>query len=175
MQTLTSIRNYSQQNPFIVPRNNDSAKMKPGTLSIKRDPIKLHIKNMVCMRCKMVVQAELDKLGIHYTKVELGEVVVMENISFEKSEQLKIALLKTGLELIHDMKAILVEKIKNAIIELVHYDEGVSKIKYSDYLSEKLNHNYNYLSNLFSEVNGISIKQFIINHKIERIKELRYY
>lgn len=130
---------------------------------------------MVSNRCKMAVKEELKRLGLHFILVDLGEVEIMENISGEQKEQLKIALLNTGLELMDDKKAILIEKIKNAIIERVHYSEETIKVNFSDFLSEKLNHDYTYLANLFSEVQGTTIEQFIISHKIERIKELIIY
>jgi len=123
----------------------------------------------------MVVKAELEKLGLHYTNVDLGEAEILENISKEQINLLKFALKKTGLELMDDNKSILVEKIKSIIIELVHYTDEQIKINLSNYLSEKLNHDYTYLANLFSEVQGTTIEQFIISHKIERIKELIIY
>ena len=130
---------------------------------------------MVCIRCKMVVKSELDKLGLHYTRVELGEVEIMENISSEKIQRLNVALKKTGLELLDDHKTIMVEKIKSIIIEMVHYSDEQIKINLSDYLSEKLNHNYTYLSNLFSEVKGTNIEKYYLTHKIEKVKELLVY
>jgi len=130
---------------------------------------------MVSIRCKMVVKSELDKLGLHYLKVELGEVNVKENLTTEQRNQLKTELLKSGLELMDDKKAIMIERIKNLIIEMVHYDEEVPKVNFSDYLSEKLNHDYTYLANLFSEVTGITIEHYMIAHKIERVKELLIY
>ncbi|HEY6063325.1 MAG TPA: helix-turn-helix domain-containing protein [Chitinophagaceae bacterium] len=130
---------------------------------------------MVSNRCKMTVKEELKKLGLHFVIVELGEVDIMENITAEQREQLKKALLSSGLELMDDKKAILVEKIKNAIIEMVHQLDDNIKINFSDYLSEKLNHNYTYLANLFSEVRGITIEHFMISHKVEKIKELLIY
>ncbi len=130
---------------------------------------------MVCIRCKMVVKSELDKLGLHYTVVELGEAEVSENISTEQQDLLSLGLKKSGLELMDDKKSILVEKIKAVIIELVHYSDEPIKINLSDYLSEKLNHNYTYLANLFSEVKGTTIEQFYLAHKIEKVKELLVY
>ena len=130
---------------------------------------------MVCIRCRMVVKTELEKLGLHYLTVELGEVEIMENISPEQLELLSVALSKTGLELMDDKKSILVEKIKTIIIEQIHYTDDIIKINLSDYLSERLNHNYTYLSNLFSEVKGITIEQFYLTHKIEKVKELLVY
>ena len=130
---------------------------------------------MVSNRCKMAVRDELKKLGMHFIVVDLGVVEIMENISMEKRLILKEGLLISGLELMDDKKAILIEKIKNIIIEMIHHSDEVIKVNFSDYLSEKLDHNYTYLANLFSEVQGTTIEQFIISHKIERIKELMIY
>jgi len=130
---------------------------------------------MVSNRCKMAVKEELKKLGLHFIVVDLGEVEIMENISADQRGQLKIALLATGLELIDDNKAVLIEKIKTTIIEMVHHSDEIIKVNFSDYLSEKLNYDYTYLANLFSEVQGTTIEQFMIWHKIERIKELMIY
>ena len=130
---------------------------------------------MVSNRCKMAVKEELKKLGLHFIVVDLGEVEIMEDITSEQREQLKIALFTTGLELMDDKRAVLIERIKNTIIELVHHSDGESNINFSDFLSEKLNHNYTYLANLFSEVQGTTIEQFLIAHKVERIKELIIY
>jgi AraC-like DNA-binding protein len=130
---------------------------------------------MVSDRCKTVAKEELQKLGLHFVVVALGEVEIMENISAEQREQLKIGLLNSGLELMDDKKAILIEKIKNVIIQMVHFTEEPLRINFSIFLSEQLNHNYTYLANLFAEVRGGTIEQFIIAHKIERIKELIIY
>ena len=135
----------------------------------------LYIKYMVSIRCKMVVKSELDKLGLHYGVVDLGEVEIKEDLTEIQRDSLKTALLKSGLELMDDKKAILVEKIKNVIIEMVHYEDELPKTNFSDYLSEKLNYNYTYLASLFSETKGITIEQFIIAHKIEKVKELLLY
>jgi len=130
---------------------------------------------MVCIRCQMVVKSELEKLGVHYTSVELGEAEIKEDISIKQLENLSIALKKTGLELMDDQKSILIEKITIAIIDLVHYNENQIKVNLSDHLSEKLHHNYTYLSNLFSEVKGTTIEHFYLTHKIEKVKELLVY
>lgn len=129
---------------------------------------------MVSNRCKMMVKVELKKLGLHFVVVDLGEVDVME-ISVAQRELLKAALLNSGLELMDDKRAVLIEKIKNVIIEMIHHTNEFIKTNFSDFLSERLNHDYTYLSNLFSEVQGTTIEQFIISHKIERIKELIIY
>jgi len=130
---------------------------------------------MVSMRCKMLVKEELKKLGLHFILVDMGVVEIMENITSEQRQQIKIELLKSGLELMDDKKAMLVEKIKNVVIEMVHYSDELPKNNFSDYLSEKLNYDYTYLANLFSEVQGTTIENFIILHKIERVKELIIY
>ena len=130
---------------------------------------------MVSNRCKMAVKEELKKLGLHFIMVDLGEVEIMENLSGEQREQLKIVLSNEGFELMDDKKAVLIDKIKNAIIEMVHQSDEMIKVNFSDYLSGKLNHDYTYMANLFSEVQGTTIEQFMISHKIERIKELIIY
>jgi len=135
----------------------------------------LHIKYMVSIRCKMIVKSELDQLGLQYGVVELGYVVVIGKMTFEQRDQLQIALLKSGLELMDDKNALLIEKIKKVIIEMVHYADDLPKIKNSIYISEKFNVGYPYLSNLFSTVTGITIEQYILIHKIERVKELLLY
>ncbi|MBK5283823.1 MAG: helix-turn-helix transcriptional regulator [Bacteroidia bacterium] len=135
----------------------------------------LHIKYMVSIRCKMMVKQELQKLGLHYIIVDLGKVEIKEKITPLQRTKLKAALLKCGLELMDDHKAILVEKIKNIIVEMIHYESELPKVKKSVYISEKLNHGYTYLSNLFSEATGTTIEQYIILHKIEKVKELIIY
>lgn len=123
----------------------------------------------------MVVKSELDKLGLHYTSVDLGEVEIVENPSADQLVHLKTGLKKSGLELMDDKKSILVEKIKTIIIELVHFTDEQIKINLSDFLSKKLNHDYTYLANLFSEVKGTTIENFYLSHKIEKVKELIVY
>lgn len=130
---------------------------------------------MVSNRCKIAVKEELKKLNLHFLPIELGEVEIMEDICFEQREQLRAGLLDSGLELMDDKKAILIEKIKHVIIEMIHHTNEFIKVNFSDFLSEKLQKDYTYLSNLFSEVMGTTIEQFIISHKIERIKELIIY
>lgn len=130
---------------------------------------------MVSTRCKMAVKEELKKMGLHFIVVELGEVEIMEELAGAQWEQLKSALSVSGLELMDDKRAILIERIKNVITEMIHHTEDLPKTNYSDFISEKLDYDYTYLSNLFSEVKGITIQQFIIVHKIERAKELLLY
>jgi AraC-like DNA-binding protein len=123
----------------------------------------------------MAVKVELRKLGLHFVVVDLGEVEIMEDITPEERELLKSALSSSGIELMEDKKAVLIEKIKNAVIDMVHNPNETLKMKFSVFISEKLNYDYTYLSNLFTEVQGSSIAQFIIAHKVERIKELIIY
>jgi len=130
---------------------------------------------MVSNRCKLAVKEELTKLGLHFNIVDLGEVDVMENISAEQRAQLQVDLINIGLVLMEDNKAILIERIKNIIIETIHHSKETIKINFSHYLSEKLEHDYAFLANLFSEVQGTTIEKFLISHKIEKIKELLTY
>ena len=122
-----------------------------------------------------MVKAELEKLGLHYVIVDLGMVDLLEDITPQQRDQLKINLLKSGLELLDDKKTILIEKIKNLIIEMIHYADILPEINFSDYISQQLHYDYTYLSNIFSEVKGITIQHFIIIHKIEKAKELLLY
>jgi AraC-like DNA-binding protein len=137
--------------------------------------MKLFVKNMAGIRCKNVVKYELDSIGVYYCSVDLGQVELKDDITAGQRTQLIAALSKQGLELMDDKKAIAIEKIKNVIVEMVHYADEMPKTKNSVYIAEKLNHDYTYLSNLFSEVTGITIEQYIIVHKIERVKELLLY
>jgi AraC-like DNA-binding protein len=130
---------------------------------------------MVCIRCQMVVKSELEKLGLRYVDVKIGEANIVEDIPAEKLKHLDIALRKSGLQLMDSKKSILVEKIKSAIIELVHYTDEQIKVNLSNYLSDKLQYDYTYLANLFSEVKGITIEKFYLTHKIEKVKELIVY
>ncbi len=130
---------------------------------------------MVSLRCKMMVKEELRKLGIEPVSIELGLVDVFEPISEDKKKQFAARLLMSGLELLDDKKSILIERIKNLIVEMVHYDEEMPKVNYSEYIELKIGYDYTYLSNIFSEVKGINIQQFIIHHKIEHVKELLLY
>jgi len=123
----------------------------------------------------MLVKEELKKLGLHFILVDMGVVDIMENITSDQREQIRIALQRSGLELMDDKKAVLIERIKNVIIEMIHYTDELPKVNFSDYLSEKLDYDYTYLANLFSEVQGTTIEKFIISHKIERVKELIIY
>lgn len=137
--------------------------------------MKLYIKYMVSIRCKMIVKEELAKLGLHYVFVDLGVVEIKEDLTDEQLEQFRAGLQKSGLELMEDHKAKLIEKIRNVIVEMIHYADELPRIKNSDYISQKLNHDYTYLANLFSESTGTTIEHYIIAHKIEKAKELLLY
>ena len=137
--------------------------------------MKLSIKNMVSLRCKLIVKAELERMGLHFHLVELGEVEIEEDLEPAQQNELRQSLLKYGLELMEDRKSMLIEKIRNVVVEMIHYSDEPPVLNFSSFLSEKLNYDYNYLSNLFSEVKGITIEHFIIAHKIERAKELLIY
>jgi AraC-like DNA-binding protein len=137
--------------------------------------MKLYIKYMVSLRCKLVVKAELDKMGLLHGAVDLGMVELYNDITQQQRDRLGENLFKSGLQLLDDKKNILIERIKNVIIEMVHYADEIPAKNYSAYISEKLNYDYTYLSNLFSEVKGITVQQYIISHKIEKVKELLLY
>ncbi len=137
--------------------------------------MKLYIKYMVSLRCKMVVDAALKKLRVSYSTIDLGTVELLEDITLPQWDALKSTLLRSGLELLDNKKSILIEKIKAVIIEMIHYKDEMPKVNYSEYISEKLGYDYTYLANIFSEVKGTTIQQFIILHKIERVKELLLY
>lgn len=130
---------------------------------------------MVSLRCKIAVKEELKKLKLSHGAIDLGEVTLKKNIHAEDRELLRIGLLRKGLELMDDKKSMLIEKIKTIIIELIHYSEKYPKVNFSEYLSEELDYNYNHLANLFSEVTGTTIVNYIILNKIERVKELLLY
>lgn len=130
---------------------------------------------MVSLRCKMLVKSELEKLGLTSISIDLGTVEIQGDITKEQLESFRKNLQKSGLELLDDKKNILVEKIKSVIIEMIHYSDVIPEVNDSDYISEKLGYDYTYLSNTFSEVKGITIQQYIIMHKIEKVKELLIY
>lgn len=130
---------------------------------------------MVSIRCKLIVKASLEKVGLLFGAVDLGEVEILDEISPIQLEQLRVLLHNAGLELMDDKKAILIERIKAVIVEMVHYSEEWPTVNFSNFLSDKLHYDYTYLSNLFSEVTGITVEHFIIAHKIERVKELLIY
>jgi AraC-like DNA-binding protein len=123
----------------------------------------------------MIVKDVLSRLGLSFATVELGEAALTENPSTHQREELRSALLVYGLELMEDHKSMLIEKIKHLIIELVHYSEEQLTVNLSEYLHQRTQFDYTYLSNLFSEVQGTTIEKFFICHKIERVKELLVY
>jgi AraC-like DNA-binding protein len=137
--------------------------------------VKFYIKNMVCSRCKMVVKAELEKVGMHPVSVELGEVEVNDEPDKSEVQQLNDNLKLLGFEIIDDRKSRIIEQIKTAIVNLIHYSEEQNNLNLSDYLSKQLNYDYGYLSNLFSEVEGSTIEKYFIAQKIEKVKELMMY
>lgn len=130
---------------------------------------------MVSLRCKMIVKEELKKLGLIYVIIELGMVEILGDITQDQHDQLKINLAKLGLELLDDKRSILIERIKNTVVEMIHYSDEIPKVNFSHFLSEKLGYDYTYMANIFSEVKGITLQQFIIIHKIEKVKELLLY
>lgn len=130
---------------------------------------------MVSLRCKLLVQEELNKLAIPFISVELGTVELENKITIDQLEKLKIALLESGLEVMDNKKALIIERIKNTIIEMIHHSDELPKHKFSEHLSNKLNYDYTYLANLFSVTEGITIAHFILLHKVERIKEFIIY
>ena len=135
----------------------------------------IFIKNMVCDRCIMVVQNELEKLGLDAKNIKLGEVILSKEITSLEKENLSKTLEPLGFEVIDDKKGRIIEKIKNIIIDLVHHQDSDVKTNLSDVLSDKLHHDYNYLSNMFSEVEGTTIEKYFIAQKVEKVKELLVY
>ena len=136
----------------------------------------LYIKNMVCHRCKMVVKATLEQLGLHSIAVELGEVIIEEKeLTAAQQSELSTALNAVGFELIDDKRSKLIEQIKSFIIDTIHYKEELPSKNFSELITKHLHHDYSYLSNLFSQVEGITIEQYIINQRIEKTKELLLY
>jgi AraC-like DNA-binding protein len=137
--------------------------------------MKIYIKYMVSYRCVLKVKEVLSSLGIEYTVVNLGSVHLRDEISERHRQDLNSSLKNYGLEILSNKKTILVEQIKVKIIEMIHYADELPKVNYSDVLSKELGYDYTYLANLFSEVKGITIKQYIISNRIEKIKELLMY
>ena len=135
----------------------------------------IYIRNMVSLRCKILVKQELEQLGVFFIVIDLGEVKLTEKLSFENRRQLKETLLKSGLEVMDDKKSIIIEKIKNTVVEIIHYTDELPKMNFSNYLSEKLHHDYTYLSNIFTATKGITIEHYIIMQKVEKVKELLLY
>lgn len=137
--------------------------------------MKLFIKNMVCIRCKMIVEEELTKLGIDFLSVELGQAETINPLDNNQISLLEKALNRSGLELMDDKKSIIIEKIRHIIIDAVNISESKLKTNLSDHISDLLDYDYTYLANLFSEVTGTTIEKFYLNHKIEKVKELLVY
>jgi AraC-like DNA-binding protein len=135
----------------------------------------LYVRYMVSLRCKMVVKEALKQMGLHWVVVDLGMVEILENLNKAQLERLKRELLVFGLEVLDDKRAILIEKIKGVITDLIHHKEELPRENYSDYLSQQLGYDYTYLANTFSQVKGITIQHYIIMHKIEKVKELILY
>jgi YesN/AraC family two-component response regulator len=144
-------------------------------LIIPNVKVKLYIKYMVSLRCKLMVKDELEKLNIKYVVIDLGVAELFEDISHEQRETLKENLLKSGLELLDDKRSIIIERIQNIVVDMIHFSNELPKINYSNYISEKLGYDYTYLSNMFAEVKGITLQNYIIMHKIEKVKELLLY
>jgi AraC-like DNA-binding protein len=130
---------------------------------------------MVSSRCKMLVKTELDKAGLEYEYIELGEVKLKKHLTATEYASLHAELIKSGLELIEDKKTILAEKIRVTVVELIHYSDNLSKLNFADHISQKLGHQYSYLTSVFSDVTNTTIEQYVIIHKIERVKELLLY
>jgi len=136
---------------------------------------KLYIKNMVCDRCIMAVRSRLDELGLNPVSVQLGEVELAEEPAPEQTEAIGRSLSRIGFELIDDRRSRIIEKIRNVVVELVHHSDAPPLLKQSEYIASRLNYDYHYLSKLFSETEGITIEQYIINQKVEKVKELLTY
>jgi YesN/AraC family two-component response regulator len=134
--------------------------------------MKLFIKNMVCQRCQMVVKSELEKLGIYCSSVEVGTVETIGTLSSNQLYEIKTALFRAGLELMDDKRSILVERIKVVILKMINHTDEPLKTNFSNYLNTKLNLDYTYLANVFSEVEGTTIEHFIIINRVRKVKEL---
>lgn len=137
--------------------------------------MKIFIQNMVSLRCKLMVKLELDNLGIAFKSIELGEVKLENPLSACKRQNLKIALHESGLEVMDDKKTMMIEKIINIIIEMVHYSKDLPQVTFSTFLQKKMKLDYHKMSEIFSETKGVTIEHFIIKHKIEKVKELITY
>ena len=137
--------------------------------------MKIYIKNMVCIRCEMIVKEQIKKITSNNTIVKLGEVEVVDTLTNAQLNEFKTGLLRFGLVVLDDKKSLIIDKIKKVIIEMVHYEDEPLKINFSTYLSKKLDHEYTFLANLFSEVEGINVEHYLIKHKVERVKELLVY
>jgi AraC-like DNA-binding protein len=137
--------------------------------------MEISIKNMVCSRCLMVVSQIFKEAGVEIEHVQLGKVVTLEQLEQEELDKLNVSLKKVGFEIINDSKSRLIEKIKTISVDYVYQNKGESEINFSDYLVDKINLDYQYLSTLYSSVEGTTIEKYLINLKIERVKELLVY
>lgn len=137
--------------------------------------MKLYIKNMVCSRCKETVKSELDKIGIPFDSIRIGEVTLTEKISSEQRIFLSVALLSEGFELIDEQKYELIDRLKKSVKELVQYSDEELKTSFTDFISLNSNDNFISLNKLFAEIEGVTIEKYIIKRKIERVKELLVY
>lgn len=137
--------------------------------------MKLYIRNMVCSRCKLVVKEELEKFHLHPLQVDLGEIEIEENLKSEQVKQLNKALQKFGFEIIDSKKSKIIEKTKILILDLVHQRKAKLRTNLSTYLAAETQTEYNYLSNLFAEVEGTTIEQYFIAQKVEKVKEFLVY
>ena len=130
---------------------------------------------MVSLRCRMIVSEELKRLDLHYVALDHGHVEIMQDISEQQREELKARLLRSGLEVLDGWASTLMEKTEDMVTNLVHLSDEIPQVKLADYISTELACDYKSLADLFSEVKGVSIEQFIITNKIERVKELLLY
>lgn len=137
--------------------------------------MKLYIKYMASIRSIMFVKSVLDTIGIRYRAVDIGEIDIFHVLNSDQYLQLRKALLMKGFELIDDKRIVLVERIKSIIVEMIRSHEACPKFNFSDYVSKRMNYDYTYLANLFSDVTGITIEYYVIAHKVERVKELLVY
>lgn len=135
----------------------------------------LYIKNMVCDRCISAVRQALDKLGLAPISVKLGTAKVKGKLDAGMREAIRLSLEKEGFKLLEDKQQQTVEKIKNAIIELVHYNEKQQTVNLSSYISTKLHADYSSLSKLFSECTRMTIEKYFVLQRVERVKELLFY
>lgn len=137
--------------------------------------MKIFIQNMVSLRCKLMVKLELEKLGIAFKYIELGEVKLVNSLSAIKIQNLKISLHKSGLEIMENKETMMIEKIINIIIEMVHYSNELPPVTFSTFLQKKMKLDYHKMAGIFSKTKGVTIEHFIIKHKIEKVKELITY
>ena len=144
-------------------------------ISHSNDSMKLYIKYTLYVQCKKEMLEQLDQLGLHYGELEKGELEITEDVDYDQIVKLKTNLVNSGLELVDDRKSNLVQKIKSVITETIQNTDVQLKTNFSVYLSEKLNYDYTYLSTLFSEMTGVTIEQYLISQRIERVKELLIY